>query len=157
MGTYASSSDVTARIPTRPVGTSSAPSTTNIDAWIAGAEAKLAGRLSAAGIAVPVTNADGILILREWICDYAQGRALMAIGGGSDEDPSYTAGVALVRGYQEWLDTISQDPAGTEAELNGGSSSSSNRLMRGYAIDNADSKTIAAGDFDPTFTRDEVF
>lgn len=156
MGSYAASSDVTARIPARPIGTTSAPSTTNIDSWITGAEAKINGKLAALGISTPIANATGIAILKEWVCDYAEGRARMALAAGAG-DGTNDDGKDLVEGFHKWLDTLNDNPAAVLAELTGGSTSSSTRLMRGYVTDNDDGKTIAAGDFDPVFDRDEVF
>jgi hypothetical protein len=41
--------------------------------------------------------------------------------------------------------------------LSGGAGSDSSRQIRAYTTDNADSKTVSGGDFDPNFTTGEKF
>lgn len=155
MGTYANSSDVAARVPYRKIDATSDPTDVQVEQWITAAEAKLTGVLAAGQATTPVINANGIEIVKSWVTDYAEGRVRMAYaatGDGSNDD-----GKDLVEGFENLLTAIRADTAGFDAELSGGTSTDSSRTMRGHVLDNSDGKTIAAGDFAPTFTTEEVF
>ncbi len=155
MGLYAKSADVEARVPYRPALTSdSDPSVEMVDQWIKEAEAKMNGRLRSVGIGLPITDTDGVEILRMWITDYAEGRlrkSYAAAGGDADNED----GQELIDRFDETLNTIANDWAGTAAMLNAGGASDSNRVIRGNVLDNADGKTISGGDFAPEFQKAE--
>jgi len=155
--TYASTDDITTgRLPGRSLSGSSKPNTTQIAQWITEAESMLHGRLAQAGVSTPITDSDGIEIMKAWACDYATGQTLMALSSGAD-DQTHTTGKELIDSFKAILAEIPTDPSGFESMLSGGSTSESTRRVRSYPVDNSDGKSISDGDFDPTFTRDEVF
>lgn len=151
---YAVHGDVTARIPGRTLGTGSSPSTSTITDWLAEAEAEVDGILASRGVSTPITASGGIKILKKVICEYAEARTRMALAAGAG-DGSNDDGESAMGRYEKALERLETDP-GVEAMLIGSSSGSSSYL-RGYVTDNTDGKSVASGDFDPVFERDEVF
>ena len=131
MGTYATNSDVSARIPGRPLTASSDPTTTQVDAWIAEAEAMLTGVLSAQGISVPITDG-GAIIMRSWVCDYAEGMTRLAHASASG-DASNTDGQTQLDRFYATIEAIMKDASAYAAMLLGKSSSGTSSV-RGYAL-----------------------
>lgn len=154
MGTYASYSDVAARLPYRTIGASSKPTSTQVEQWITEAEAMLTGALARAGISYPVTGG-GAEIMKSWAADFAEGRtrqAYAAAGGDGGNDD----GKDLIEAFRDLVRVqIPGDPPGFEAMLWTASSSTTRRL-RGHVLDNADGLTISDGDFAPTFTKSDA-
>lgn len=156
MGTYASTSDVTARLPGRTFGASTSPSTTDISGWIDTAEARLESALASVGITVPVTATRGIEVLKELAIDYAEGRVrrgLASAGGDADNED----GQDLITRFNDAIASIEGNPAGWSAIVEGGSASDTTRRVRSHTLDHPDGSTVSAGDFDPVFTRAEKF
>lgn len=151
MGTYASSSDVSARLAGRTIDASSKPTSTQVEQWITEAEARLTGALRAANVSMPVTDTDGIETLKSWACDYAEGHTrkawVSADGEGSVEANN------LLEAFEKRLVDIKESPSWYEAMLQSGDGNASVRV-RAYVLSNADSKTITDGDFDPEFDRE---
>jgi len=157
MGTYASASNVQARLPgsSRTIGASTDPSTTDVNEYIADAEALLTGALDAAQIDTPVTSTTGTAILQAWVTDYAEARtrkAWASAGGDGGNDD----GRDELERFDERLKDITDNPQKYEAMLTGGAATNS-KQVRSYTLDNQDGKTIEAGDFDPIFERDDAF
>ena len=154
MGTWAAYTDVAARIPYRTIGTSSKPTSTQVEAYITQAEHALEGALLAGGCTLPGGSDDGADVMAMWVLDYAEGmtrQAYAAAGGDGGNDD----GQDLIDRFLGLLDKIRENPSWYDALLNGGDSGDSARRCLGYVLDNADEKTIADGDFDPTFTTGE--
>tara|TARA_R100001163_G_scaffold54569_1_gene41891 strand:- start:1128 stop:1598 length:471 start_codon:yes stop_codon:yes gene_type:complete len=156
MGTYVSTSQVNARLPYRTIDSNSSPTATQVSEWIDEAEALLHGALNTAEVTTPITGADGIKIMRSWVLDYAVGRTRIAYAS-SGGDGGNDAGVDEIETFNERVNDIMNYPMKYSAMLNAGSGSSSCRQIRGVQTDNADSLTVAGGDFKPSFSRDEVF
>jgi hypothetical protein len=156
MGTYATTAHISARMSGRTFGANTSPSTTQIGVWIDEAEGALAAHLNAAQVSTPITNANGILLMQSWACDYAEGRTRLALASGG-VDQSADDGQKLIDRFDARLKDILDKPATYSAMLNAGSAGDETRQIRAYVLDNDDDETIDDGDFDPTFTRDEVF
>jgi hypothetical protein len=154
---YALYSDVTRRIPGRPLTGTSSPSTSDLTQWIAEAEAMLEGSLVAGGVSIPITAASGIQIIKSWACDYAEGRARMALAAGAG-DGANDDGKDLIDRFEKRLEDISKNPAGAEAMLTGGGTSDTARRVRCYQLDNKDGVVVGDGGVaDRIFDRDENF
>jgi len=155
MGTYMSETDVEARIPDRSITSSTTPNSTQVALFITAAEAKLEGALTAGQIGVPITDSNGIEIMKDWATTYVEGRTRMAFAaaaGDSDNDD----GKDMVEWFENTLiPDILTFPQKYEAMLTGGSATQS-RHFRSYILDNDDDKTISDGDFDPIFESDEA-
>ena len=156
MGTYVSTAQVNARLPYRTIDSNSSPTATQVGEWIDEAEALLHGALNAAEVTTPITGGDGVKIMRSWVLDYAVGRTRIAYAS-SGGDGGNDAGVDEIESFNERVNDILNNPMKYSAMLNAGSGSSSSRRLRGVQTDNADSLTVAGGDFKPSFKRDEVF
>lgn len=152
MGTYASTSDIAARLPYRTIDSNSKPTSTQVGQWITEAEAMLTAALDTCQITTPVTNSNGIELLKSWACDYAEGRTRMAYansgGDGGNDD-----GKDLIENFKELIDKILDNPTMYSAMFNAGDAEASSRRVRGYVLDNDDSVSISNGDFEPTFTK----
>ena len=156
MGNYVTSAQIAAKMPYRTFTATSEPSTSNIDDWIGEAEAVLNGQLSAAQIGAPVTSAEGIKILRAWVSDAVIGtiRQAFAQAGG---DPNNEAGLAQIERFNDRLIDIANNPARYYSMLVGGSTATSNRQFKSHVTDHPDGKSVAAGDFEPVFSRGMKF
>lgn len=149
MGTYASVSDVSGRLPGNTFDATSQPSTSQVSSWIDEAEAEIEGELASAGITTPVTAAAGIKVLRSWVADYAEGLTRRA--------RAYAAGVVgdgdeQLRRYEAHLQRIRNEPNRVAAMLAGGSAATTGVRPRSWWTD-----TSAGGDDAPVFTDSEVF
>jgi len=151
VGTYASNSDLQARLPGLKLGLETKPNTSQISQWITEGEAYLTGALRAGGISLPITDSGGIEVLKGWAIDYTEGRTRRALAAAGGDTPSET-GDDLIEAFFELLRSIRSDPAFFEGMLTG-SGSDDTRNMRGYVTDNADSESISDGDFAPVFTK----
>lgn len=153
MGDYATYANVQPRVAGRTLSGSSEPTSTEVTVWCTAAEHMLRGALGAAGISLPDVGSSGGLILTEWIAGYGEGRTRLAW----DATTQSGDGQALVDAFYELIDKIADNAAFYDGMLNGGDSGESSRRVRGYVLDNDDDKTIAGGDFDPQFDRDEEY
>ena len=155
MGTYATYSDVGARTPARTIDATSMPTATQVSAWVDEGEALLGGALSAGQITIPITDASGIKLMRSWTCDYAEAHLRMAWAStANDGNPD---GQQLLDRFNATIDDIYSHPSRYQASLWSGASSESTRRVRGYVLDNDDSKSITNGDFAPEFEKGDVF
>lgn len=154
--TYATAEDVKHRLPYRDIEESTDPSDATVEEWIEEGESLLTGALQAGQIVVPVTGATGISIMASWAATYAEARyrlALAATGGdGSNDDGEYQ-----LERFEKLLENIEMKPSYYDSVLWGSSNSDNTRKMRGYVLDNSDSKSISGGDFTPKFTRGMKF
>jgi len=149
---YAATADIQARIPSRTIGASTEPSTTQVGLYITDAEAKINGALRAAGITTPVEDTDGVEIITAWVATYCEGRARMAWAAGAG-DGDNDDGKDMVDWFNNVLiQDILDKPTKYELMLTG--SGSSSVQLKSYILDNNDDKTIDGGDFDPIFDTD---
>jgi hypothetical protein len=151
---YATYSDVQARVAGRDIGASTKPTSSQVTQWITEAEAMLTGALNAVNVSTPITNTNGVEILKSWACDFAEGHIRLAwladTGGVSDEAQR------LVDTFHGRLQDIIDKPSFYEGMLNGGSVSAAERV-RAYVLSNSDDKSIADGDFDPLVDEETIF
>jgi hypothetical protein len=146
MGSYASVTDIQARLPDR-LDATSKPSLASVGGWIQEAEAMLNGALAGEGLPAPYTDASAVLILRTWVCEYVEGRVRMAqaaLGGdGSNDD-----GKDLVDKFFARLQDIGRNASSYGGMLAAGSAPSASVRVR---ASNAD------GELEPEFDRDQVW
>lgn len=153
---HASYTDVTRRIPYRNITTATTTGVTTaiITQWITEAEARLDNALSAQKITAP-TDGNGNEILKNVSAEYVAGLVKQAYastaGDGTNDD-----GRLQIDEFREVLADIRINAEQWNRELNGATTTNA-KQVRGYVLDNADSKTISDGDFTPTFTRDTKF
>lgn len=152
MTVYADSADLQPRMPFREIGASTKPTATEVDLWITEAEGKLHGALKAAQIGTPITDSDGIHIMASWVLSYAEGRVLIAYGSTGSEDER-RAGQELVDKFEALIKEIKVDPALYSGMLEGGTADAATVRIRSHVTHHPDGQTVAAGDFDPQFTR----
>jgi len=158
MSDYATYAHVHARLPERPTPSASTqPTQAQIEGWVDGADSELTGELRAAGIAVPIETDAGVLLMREWICDYAEGRWLRALANAA-ADGSNDAGQEMLERFAARILDIRDNPAVYESMLTGGSSSTSDaaefRSYQLHADKIGDDDSISGGDFAPLVERD---
>jgi hypothetical protein len=125
-----------------------------VEKWIEEAEALLNNCLNAANIATPITNSNGRIELGKIVSDHVEGRIRMllaAAGGDGDNDDGQVLAAVLalvcddIRDNQVWWgDKLASGSGGA-------------RQLFGHPTDDVDGRTIAAGDFAPKFTKDDVF
>lgn len=145
--------DVSARLSGRPDFTSStSPTDSEVGAWLEEAEAKIHGALKRAGISTPVTDAEGIEILKALSIDYGEARVRLALaaaaGDGANDD-----GRAELERFDEAIASMRTDPAGWSAELGGGTADASTRRLRSHVTDDVDGRASSHADFKPEFTK----
>lgn len=128
--TWAVWSDVQSRVPGRPIGDDTAPTSAQVTAWIAEAEAELRGVFLSAGMASDYTGQDALLMLRSWVCDYAEARVRMAYaaagGDGNNDD-----GADAMERWATRLDKIRDNPEAYSSQLSDGSARVYVPKMRG--------------------------
>ncbi len=143
---------VAGRIPYRAISASSKPSISDVQTWIDGADAMVAGTLARAGITAPTGGTTGGLILGELIGDYAEGHVRMAYaaagGDGRNDD-----GKDLIEGFKATLKEILSDPSGWAAALSPAAAAPVSNL-RSHVTHNSEGKEPE--DYAPTFTRDDL-
>ncbi len=154
MGTYAANTDIQTRMPAHPWSGSSKPSTTDLTNWITLTEGQLTAALKAGGISTPITDADGIQLAKAIICEVVEGLARLALNSAVDASDAQI-GNQRVKDFNELLKSVAAGGSSIWAAMLGGTSRQCG--VRGHVINNADGETIADGDFDPEFERDEVW
>jgi len=154
MGTYASVSDVQARLPSRTIGASTKPSTTQVGEFIDQGEALLTGALMGADVAVPITDTTGIEQMKSWATDFAEGLTREAYASAQGDD-DVNAGADKIKAFRDLLDEIKNDGDRYYKMLWGGATSESTAKTRGYVLRNDDGKTVADDDFVPTFYKQD--
>lgn len=155
---YAVIADLQARLPGITFGAGTKPTSTQVSTWITDAEGMLNAALSGAQITQPVTNANGILVCKGLVLDYAEGRTRLALDSTISDDAN-SLGATLVRDFKALLLELTK-PEGNAvwaAILGGGGAGGSTRTVRSHVTDNPDGDSIADGDFDPEFTKDEAW
>jgi len=157
VGDYVSTSDIQARLPGVTFTEETKPSTTSIGTWITMAEGMLTAALKASGTTTPITDVSGIQIAKALVSDYVEGRVRIALDSSSSDDAN-GIGPQMVKDFRDLIEQIAN---GTGAAIWGammsGGSPSAKVAIRGHVINNPDGETIADGDFDPEFTRSEVW
>ena len=154
MGTYAVTADIQARNPYRTIGASSKPTATEVSTWIDDAEGVLHGILAEAQVPTPITNANGISLMKSWVVEYVSGlvrQAYAAAGGDGGNDD----GQDQIDKFWERTEALMNNPARASAMLAGGEAADSSRRFRSYQLDNIDDKSIGNDDFTPTFTKSD--
>jgi hypothetical protein len=149
--TFAALSDVQARLSGRTISATSKPSSTQVETWIAEAEAMLLGSLGAAEIPQPEVGSNGARILCVWECDFAEGHTRMAYasagGDGSNDD-----GKDLVESFRQLTLNIRRYPSDYGAMLASGDAPEGTSKCRGSNTDTTADDYIA-----PEFARAEVW
>ncbi|MEK0431095.1 MAG: hypothetical protein RL139_899 [Gemmatimonadota bacterium] len=158
--TYATTSDVQARIPYRTISTTSKPTTAQVQDWLDSGQSMLDGALLAAELPAPYTSDHAKAILKMHLVSYVEGRVRQAYasagGDGNNDD-----GRDLIEAFEGGpnrpglIEKIAANPVLYGSMLAAGSSPDSARRLSGHVLDNADGLTISEGDFAPTFTVSE--
>ena len=161
--TYATTSDVQARIPYRTIGASTKPSSTQVQDWLDTGQQLLDGALLAGELPAPYATAHAMGILKTWLVSYVEGRVRMAYaaagGDGNNDD-----GKDLVQAFMGTsegaaqpglLEKIMTSPLVYGSMLAAGSAPDSARRLSSHVLDNADGLSVSAGSFTPTFTVSE--
>jgi len=116
---WATLADIQARLPGRTINETSKPSSANVTGWIGEAEATLKGVLAAVGLPTNYTG-DAALILKVWVCDFAEGhtRQSYASAGGAADNAD---GKDMIERWEKRLDDICASPSKYGAILLAGS------------------------------------
>lgn len=141
---YAQLADLRARLPGVPLGQTDTPTQTTAQGWLEEGEAHLTAALRALEIPVPITDAEGVKILKGMATDYAEGRVRLTLrptGDGVDDG----VGQAMIDKFHETLEAWQNNPDRIAAMLLGGSSPTATRRVR------------ASENEDPEFERTEVW
>lgn len=159
MGDYAATSDIKAKLPNRTIDGSSKPTATEVDQWITEVEAEINSELLAAGVTngSKVTSpARAVELLKRYTAFGVTAQIKKAYVAGHDlDDPD--VGDADLEQYRNFIERIRTNPHWVAASLGITLGGTSGGRIRSYATDNDDDKSIGAGDFDPSFTRDTKF
>ena len=153
---YATVANLQARIPYREISVSSVPTTAQVQEWLDNADATIDGALQAGELPAPYTDATAVRIIKEWVLDYVEGRVRVALASASI-DGLNTDGVRAIDRWEARLADIHRWPDRFGAMLGAGAAPAASITLRAYSTDNNDGLSIGAGDFDPTFTREEQF
>jgi hypothetical protein len=127
---YAAYTDVTPRLAGRTFSGSTEPSTTDITAWITYAEAEIDSTLTAIGLDPPITDSDGVEVLKGIACLYAEGQTRLALdtnNAGEGDD-----GSSMIERFFTRLKEIRDDAAFWYTKLGEGSGS---RVHRNEDLD----------------------
>lgn len=158
MSTYAQVSDVQALLAGRTIGTTTAPTTTQVSTWIDQAEARANRELTASGLdTIPVTDATAIKLLTDPVASFVAARVLSAKRSQEDMPLDQARIAELVKVWDDWVaDVRANGPRWAEMLSQSFSDTPGKSQLRAYQTDRAaaDDKSIADGDFDPKFTRD---
>lgn len=157
MATYATYADVQARMSYWTISASSDPSTTEIEAWLVEAESLVFGALQAGGNPGSYSSTAAVASLCSWICDYAEGRARQSHANARGDGLNVDDGKDLLAKFDRLIDDILARPSLYGSRLAAGDAPATSRRLMSYVTNNADNKTVAAGDFAPVFTKGEVF
>ena len=158
---YASVSDVEARLPYRVdredgFTSTTQPSLAQVQQWLDDAEAELNATLLAVGLPAPYSSAGAVATLRQAVTGCVEGRVRMAYasagGDGNNDD-----GKDMIRTWQDTLLDIRNSAGWWSAKLGAAAPTSARSGLASYVTSNADGKSVSDGDFRPTFTRCEKF
>ena len=152
MPTWAVADDVRARLSYETIDGSSSPNTTQVEAWIDEAEARIRGVLRAAGLATTYSDTDSVNILTNVVADYVEGRVRLAWGSGTGGVEDTEAGERLIIKFDTFIQDLRHGAIQLGSELDpGGDVPDSIQLARSHIDDNEDGLTLNNGDFDPKF------
>lgn len=153
MGTYATTSDLQARLAGRTFSASSKPTLTQIGDWITTGESMISAALKSAQVSTPVTDSDGIQLVKSLVLDYVEGRTRIAVASGAVDEQD-AIGLQMVKDFSALCLTIGQgEGAALWAQMMGqGGQGSGSCAVRSHVLANDDDE-----DFEPTFEADEVW
>lgn len=152
MPTWAAATDVQARLTYETIDGSSSPTTTQVEAWIDEAEARIRGVLRAAGLATTYSDTDSVNILTNVVADYVEGRVRLAWGSGTGGTEDTEAGERLIAKFDAFIQELRTGAIQLGSELDAsGDVPDSVQLARSHIDDNDDGLTVDNGDFDPKF------
>lgn len=131
---YATTTDVTDLLPAKTITETSKPSTGSISKWIAEAEAEVDGYLARAGIAVPMSAARGLLVLRGKVaaCVTARTKHALADGTPVNHENLRQEAEKLRAEWDAFLLELKSDPTGMATMLGVGGGSSSGSAASSY-------------------------
>lgn len=147
---YTSADDVRARVPGRTIGTTSKPTTAQVEAWLGEGEGLVLGALSAGGASAPEAGTTGATIIKSWVCDYAEGHTRQAWASTAGDDNK--DGQAQLDKFDKLLNDIYDHPARYQSALNSGAANEATTYVRGANTDPEDENYVPVG-----FERDEVY
>ena len=149
MGNYASTSDVAALVPYRPISSTTNPSTTQVSGWVDQAEAQIDAILRGVGLSVPATDAKTVLEFREAVAWKVSGVLLQAYASAVG-DPGNTTGESRIKDWNDWLERVRTNPSQYGAEFGQGTSATN---LTAFSI----SSGLAKSNFAPSFKLTEKF
>jgi hypothetical protein len=144
-------SDLQPRVLFFTIGASTSPSTTQVNAWIDEAEAKINNTLKAGGMTTPISNAEGVEQLKALSVDYAEARLRMTLSPPGTE--GHEQGRALLADFNAILTDMRSQPADWSAMLSGGTAAEGSRRIRSHILDDVDGRASDDDDFEATFTK----
>lgn len=139
------------------ISVSSSPSTTQVEKWLTAAEARIIGALQSGGNASSYSSAAAIAMITEWATDYAEGQTRNSHANAHGDGLNHDDGKDLLAKFDRLIEDILSHPSLYGSMLGAGDAPATSRRLMSYVTNNADGKTVEAGDFDPVFTKDEVF
>lgn len=152
MPTWAAATDIQARLTYETIGASTNPSTTQVEAWIDEAEARIRGVLRAAGLSTTYSDTDSVNILTHHVSDYVEGRVRLAWGSGTGGVDDTEAGERLIEKFDAFIAELRTGGIQLGSELDpSGDVADAIQLTRSHITDNEDGLTVDNGDFDPKF------
>lgn len=155
MPAYSTTADVEARLSGRDITADSSPNVTEVTAWISEAEARLNNELAAAGFVVPVTDANGILVVKDVVVSRVAARVSRAYAT-IDATADITEAKDLIKEWDDFLAEVRSSPARIATLIGQPFGSAADRgNLRTYTRDNSTGKSVGNGDFDPIFRKDD--
>lgn len=150
MPTWAAATDVQARLTYKTIDGSSSPTTTQVEAWIDEAEARIRVILRAAGLDTVYTDTDTTSALTHHVTDYVEGRVLLAWASGTGGEIDREAGEALIAKFDAFLEDMRANPIQYGSELAAtGDVADAVQVIRSHVTDNADNLSVSNSDFAP--------
>lgn len=153
MPTWATADDVRARVAYATIGTTSKPTTAQVEQWLDEAEARIRGVLAAQGLPTTYTDTDAVNILTVAATDYAEGHILNT-WSSQDGNTGARPGDVLIDKFDAFLEQLRARTIQLAGELAAGDVAESVRRVRSYWTDNEDGLSISAGDFAPAIGAD---
>lgn len=151
---YAAVGDVEARLSGRTFSATGDPTIAEVTAWITQAEARLNKELEAVGFTT-VTDADGILIVKDVVTSRVAARAIKAFAAGTNFDTEKQE-ADLMKEWDDFLADIRSAPGRIGTLIGQAFGSAADRgNLRAYTRDNSKGKSVGNGDYDPVFSKDD--
>lgn len=155
MGNYAATADVSALVG-RTIDTTSVPTAAQTLTSIGDIEADLDGELAAIDLTTPITGASPILICKRAVAHAAAAQFLRNKDSVTDTAESVAQIEAFQAIYDKFVKDIRENPSLVASKLGQAYGSTANRgVFRSHITDNSHSKSVADGDFDPVFSKDD--